>query len=159
MYLEFQALLLEPHTSEKERSAFSSASLIHRFCFNRIPEDTDLTDFNFNNVTWFHEDLGIAFKADTARSSTDDHITWLKARKPGDIVNKNGDRKYQKISRRMLHDFTVEACGQGKGAWIGYLIGGDEPRAEWAGMAKIFTRRELAGVSLCLQEFSNHQSQ
>ena len=33
------------------------------------------------------------------------------SRKPGDIVDKNGNRKYQKIGCRMLHDFAVEACG------------------------------------------------
>ncbi len=48
----------------------------------------------------------------------------------------------------MLHDFAVEACDQGKGARVWYLIAGDEPRTEWAGMAKILTRCELAGVPL-----------
>ena len=77
VYLEFQALFLEPRTPKTEGLVFSRASLIHQFCFNRILKDTDLADFDFNNISRFHEDLRVAFKAHTTRSSTDDHIARL----------------------------------------------------------------------------------
>jgi hypothetical protein len=51
---------------------------ISNIVLDGVAQDTHSINFNFDNITWLHEELGSSLISHTAWRATHNHIAWFK---------------------------------------------------------------------------------
>src|SRR5262245_44260935 len=74
---------------------------------NRISQDADALDFDFDNVAGFHENSGIASVADAAWRTGGDDIAWLEEIEVRIVLDQLRDAEDEVVGGCGLHQLAV----------------------------------------------------
>src|SRR3954463_6990140 len=115
---------------------------------DRVLEDADLVDLDFDLVAGLHPQRRIAARADAAGRAGDQHVAGLQRRPCRDVLDDLGDLENHLLGGRVLHALAVQAARELELAARRNFIGRHHPRAEGAGLREVLAGGPLHGVAL-----------